>query len=490
MNETPHLSLPFILGAQAQKHVTHNEALRSLDTVVQLSVLDRSLATPPASPAEGARYIVAAAPTGAWTGQANKVASFQDGEWVFYAPREGWITWVADEDIAMAWTGTAWTRISTGGAGSFTTLGVNATADSTNRLAVASAASLFNHGGAGHQLKLNKNAANDTVSLLFQTGFSGRAEWGLNGSDDVSLKVSADGASFADVFTVARATGQATFSKGVEQVQADTFTASGIWSKPAWAKWVEGVRVGGGGGGGGGRRGAGSTTRIGGGGGAAGGLCRETFLASELPTTMSVDIGAGGAGGAGVTTDNTDGNAAAPGGTTTFRDGSTTWLEAHGGTGGAGGTAVDGAAAASVIGTQGAANPGGAAIGATPAAPVASGIALSPGGGGAGSGVTAGNALGFGASGGAGYRAGGASRQAAGGAGATTNGTPGGAGTDRAWSRGTGGGGGGGRGSGGGGGAGGTPGGGGGGSSGHANGSSTASGGNGARGEAWIIARG
>ncbi|MFN3616345.1 MAG: glycoside hydrolase TIM-barrel-like domain-containing protein, partial [Rubrimonas sp.] len=40
---TTHLLLPYILAAQAQKHVTHNEALRILDGLVQLSVLDRNL---------------------------------------------------------------------------------------------------------------------------------------------------------------------------------------------------------------------------------------------------------------------------------------------------------------------------------------------------------------------------------------------------------------------------------------------------------------
>ena len=42
--ETAHLGLPYLAAAQAQKHVTHNEALRLLDNVIQLSVLDRSLA--------------------------------------------------------------------------------------------------------------------------------------------------------------------------------------------------------------------------------------------------------------------------------------------------------------------------------------------------------------------------------------------------------------------------------------------------------------
>ena len=45
------LSLPHILPSQAQKHVTHNEALRLLDVMVQLAVTQRTLAAPPASPA-------------------------------------------------------------------------------------------------------------------------------------------------------------------------------------------------------------------------------------------------------------------------------------------------------------------------------------------------------------------------------------------------------------------------------------------------------
>jgi Protein of unknown function (DUF2793) len=47
MDATSNLHLPFIVAAQAQKHVTHNEALRALDAVVQLAVLDRDLAAPP-----------------------------------------------------------------------------------------------------------------------------------------------------------------------------------------------------------------------------------------------------------------------------------------------------------------------------------------------------------------------------------------------------------------------------------------------------------
>jgi Protein of unknown function (DUF2793) len=52
------LSLPYIQPAQAQEHVTHNEALRSLDALVQLAVTDASQSSPPVTPSAGARYIV------------------------------------------------------------------------------------------------------------------------------------------------------------------------------------------------------------------------------------------------------------------------------------------------------------------------------------------------------------------------------------------------------------------------------------------------
>lgn len=37
-NTSTHLSLPYLAPAQAQKHVTHNEGLRMLDVLVQLSL--------------------------------------------------------------------------------------------------------------------------------------------------------------------------------------------------------------------------------------------------------------------------------------------------------------------------------------------------------------------------------------------------------------------------------------------------------------------
>lgn len=91
-----------------------------------------------------------------------------------------------------------------------TTLGINATADATNKLAVASPATLFNHDGNGHQVKVNKNAAADTASLLYQTNFSGRAEIGTTGDDDFHIKVSPDGSAWTDAIKINKTTGAST----------------------------------------------------------------------------------------------------------------------------------------------------------------------------------------------------------------------------------------------------------------------------------------
>ena len=90
MTDTANLGLPCIEGSQAQKHVTHNDALCLLDTLVQLAVADRDLSAPPGSPAEGERWIVKTGATGVWAGHDNAIAAWQDGAWQFRMPQTGW----------------------------------------------------------------------------------------------------------------------------------------------------------------------------------------------------------------------------------------------------------------------------------------------------------------------------------------------------------------------------------------------------------------
>ncbi len=214
-DDTTILSLPLILPAQAQKHVTHNEALAVLDLIVQLAVINRTLTTAPALPAVGDRHIVAAAATGPWAGQSGRIALFTETGWQFTAPLLGWQAHVLAEGATAVFDGAGW-KTPAQSPLIATQVGVSASPDATNRLSVSSPATLLNHAGAGHQLKLNKAAAGDTASLLFQTGFSGRAEMGTAGTDDFSVKVSADGSAFNIALVAAAASGEVTLPQPVK----------------------------------------------------------------------------------------------------------------------------------------------------------------------------------------------------------------------------------------------------------------------------------
>nr|WP_246775858.1 hypothetical protein [Methylobacterium aquaticum] len=94
-----------------------------------------------------------------------------------------------------------------------TRLGVGTTADATNPFAAKLnkalwTASTAGEGGTGDlRYTLNKETAGNTLSLLFQSGFSGRAEIGLTGDDDLRLKVSSDGGTWREALRVDRSTG-------------------------------------------------------------------------------------------------------------------------------------------------------------------------------------------------------------------------------------------------------------------------------------------
>lgn len=209
------LNLPFIQPAQAQKHITHNEALRTLDALVQLSVETRSQA--PTTPEAGTRYIVAANATGPWVAHENDIALYEDNGWIFYTPNSGWQAYVLDEDIQVVWDGAEWHILGqpTQDNLNVQTLGINTGADTTNRLTVSADATLLSHDGASHRLKINKSTQSDTASLVFQSDFSGHAEMGLTGSADFALRVSADGTTFTNALSADSASGALTAPAGI-----------------------------------------------------------------------------------------------------------------------------------------------------------------------------------------------------------------------------------------------------------------------------------
>lgn len=108
MSGTARLGLPFLSAGQAQKEVTHNEALQTLDSLVAGSVEEPPRNDPPGSPAAGECYIVGAAPTGEWAGAAEYVAAFTSAGWRLSPPQEGMIFYVRSAGLWAAFRAGAW----------------------------------------------------------------------------------------------------------------------------------------------------------------------------------------------------------------------------------------------------------------------------------------------------------------------------------------------------------------------------------------------
>ncbi len=221
MTDTVNLGLPCIECSQAQKHVTHNDALRILDTLVQLAVRDRDLTAPPCAPGEGECSIVKTArDSGAWAGHGNPIAAWQDGAWQFSVPQTGWLAFVVDEGTLLVWNGSAWGDF-------FFHRDVDPKSVSAWR----------RHHGGQHQ-SLKRQAQQHAVhrqdrggrrrrqpALQAQQGergqdaspsccritFPAAPRSGLTGDDDFHFKVSPDGTTWYEGIRIAAATGKISF---------------------------------------------------------------------------------------------------------------------------------------------------------------------------------------------------------------------------------------------------------------------------------------
>ena len=270
------LALPYLAAGQMQKHVTLNEALTRLDALVQTAVVSRTTTSQPDAPDDGALWILPGGATGAdWsTRPAGALMRAEGGGWTMVPPADGLIALVLDAGELVVRQGGDWIELGArlGVVQALERLGLGTTADAGNPFAARLNTALWTaleagSGGTGYlRLTLNKEGSADVLSLLFQSGWGGRAELGLVGDDDLRLKVSADGGSWHEAFAVDRATGRATFALGAGRRAVTVVSSDGTYAVPAWARSIEAVVVAGGGGGGAGSSGA-SGARFGGGGG-------------------------------------------------------------------------------------------------------------------------------------------------------------------------------------------------------------------------------
>lgn len=107
MTDTPKIALPYIATGQAQKEVTHNEALNRLDAMIQPVVVNSTTSAPPGSPTDGQAWIVAAGATGAWAGKVGQIAAWFGG-WQFFTPANGWRVHNLDDEQQWLFDGAAW----------------------------------------------------------------------------------------------------------------------------------------------------------------------------------------------------------------------------------------------------------------------------------------------------------------------------------------------------------------------------------------------
>lgn len=101
-------ALPLLQTAQAQKEVTHNEAVTAIDSLLHLAVETATLAVPPFAPTGGTGWIVGASPTGVWAGRAGQVAFWTEGGWRFTQPRQGCVAWLRDVQHFAVFTAAGW----------------------------------------------------------------------------------------------------------------------------------------------------------------------------------------------------------------------------------------------------------------------------------------------------------------------------------------------------------------------------------------------
>lgn len=142
MADTPKLGAPYLATNTDQKEVLHNTALDIYDALVQLTLKDRDLTSPPGSPTLGDTYIVGGSATGSWSGHDDDVVEWVSAQWEFHTPQEGWFGYLQDEKLFIFWDGSAWATFP----GSAI---VDAKADSSTKGLATFSATEFADNGAG-----------------------------------------------------------------------------------------------------------------------------------------------------------------------------------------------------------------------------------------------------------------------------------------------------------------------------------------------------
>jgi hypothetical protein len=107
MAVTPKIGLTYLETGQTGAETRVNGWINNLESIAQLSFIDRDLTAPPGSPSDGDVYLVASTASGDWLSQDGKIAIYFSG-WSFVAVSEGMRAWVEDENAWIMYDGSKW----------------------------------------------------------------------------------------------------------------------------------------------------------------------------------------------------------------------------------------------------------------------------------------------------------------------------------------------------------------------------------------------
>lgn len=105
---TDRFALPLLAAGQAQKELTHNEALAMVDMLVQPIVQAVAPASVPVTLLAGQCWIVGLGAMGAWAGHDNALAAYTAGGWRFVPAQIGMSVYSLADSTFAQFIASAW----------------------------------------------------------------------------------------------------------------------------------------------------------------------------------------------------------------------------------------------------------------------------------------------------------------------------------------------------------------------------------------------
>jgi hypothetical protein len=106
MAQSSRFGLPFLQPGQAQKEITHNDAIAQVDCLLHLAVESRHAAN--GTGMAGTAWIVPANSTGPWAGHDGAIAIFDESGSAFVMPPDGCVAFVRDESVFIHYAAGQW----------------------------------------------------------------------------------------------------------------------------------------------------------------------------------------------------------------------------------------------------------------------------------------------------------------------------------------------------------------------------------------------